>query len=292
MMEERFFSVPLNLEIQSGLIAASPYPRMVRVTLRGDANSIYPIIEDDIEVYADLLAFEKPGVYNVPIKIRREGTAQGMAGLEINAEPLELTVELDQRVSKYVPLTPAFQGYPEDGYELINYTLTPAQVAVDGPVKLMNSLHELSTVQIDLSGRNEDFMVPVRILSRDPLLVVQGDGLTEFQGYIQQALLVRTFSSVQIEVRGLPAQFEADALPVAGSLRVEGAQTELQNWTPPAGTLTVDASAVTMPGTYTLAVQLSLPEGMTASRREPQRITLTVRERPEPAENSTEGVTP
>jgi hypothetical protein len=47
VLEDRFFSVPLKVETAGTLIPASPYPRMVRVSLRGDANSIYPILEDD-----------------------------------------------------------------------------------------------------------------------------------------------------------------------------------------------------------------------------------------------------
>ena len=52
-MEERFFSVPLSLEPPQGLALADPYPKSVRITLRGDADSIFSVLEEDIEVFAD-----------------------------------------------------------------------------------------------------------------------------------------------------------------------------------------------------------------------------------------------
>jgi hypothetical protein len=36
------------------LVPASSYPRMVRITLRGEANNVFPIMEEDIEAYLDL----------------------------------------------------------------------------------------------------------------------------------------------------------------------------------------------------------------------------------------------
>ena len=72
MLEDRFFSVPLNLEINSNLVPASSYPRMVRVSLRGDANSIYPILEDDIEAYLDLTRYTDRGHYRAPVQVRKK----------------------------------------------------------------------------------------------------------------------------------------------------------------------------------------------------------------------------
>ena len=53
-LAERFFSVPLLLESQSNLVPATSYPRMIRITLRGDSNSIYSIQEEDIQAYIDI----------------------------------------------------------------------------------------------------------------------------------------------------------------------------------------------------------------------------------------------
>ena len=52
-LEERFFSVPLNVIVNESYAVASEVPKSVKVTLRGSEENIFLILEDDIEVYAD-----------------------------------------------------------------------------------------------------------------------------------------------------------------------------------------------------------------------------------------------
>ena len=135
--ESRFFSVPLVVETSEELIPASSYPRMVRVTLRGDATAIYPIVEDDIEIFANFTKYLEQGSYKAPVEWRKKGTAQGIRGLEITVDPLEVNLDLDFKKSKTVSLAPNIQGFVENWYELMNYTLDPSQVTIEGPVKLL-----------------------------------------------------------------------------------------------------------------------------------------------------------
>jgi hypothetical protein len=275
-LEDRFFSVPLNVEISSTLAPASSYTRIVRITLRGDATSIYPILEDDIEAYVDLKGYDAPGLYRAPVQIRKLGTALGVEPLEISVDPIEISLELDQKMSKYVPLSANLRGSVQAGYNLISYTLTPAQVVVDGPLTLLGNITELSTDYIDLGDRNEDFSVTVNILNRDPLLVIRGNGAAEFRGFVRRAVPVRNFSELPLTVRNLAARFTADLDVKAGAVRLEGDEDRLDAFVPPPDFLYVDASGITEPGTYTLPVRAAAPEGFNLLRQEPQEAALIV----------------
>jgi hypothetical protein len=275
-LEDRFFSVPLNVELSSSLVPASSYTRIVRITLRGDATSIYPILEDDIEAYIDLRNHTAPGLYRAPVQIRKKGTALGVEPLEISVDPMEISLELDQKMSKYVPLSANLRGGVQAGYNLISYTLTPAQVVVDGPLTLLGSITELSTDYIDLDDRNEDFSATVKILNRDPLLVIRGNGAAEFRGFVRRAVPVRNFSELPLTVRNLAARLTAHLDVKAGAVRLEGDQDRLDAFIPPPDFLYVDASGISGPGTYTLPVQAAAPEGFKLLRQEPQDAVLVV----------------
>ncbi|MDR0402877.1 MAG: hypothetical protein LBH35_04725 [Treponema sp.] len=276
-VQERFFAVPLHIEIGSNLVPSSPYPRNVRVTLRGDANSIYPVAEDDVEAYLDLTEYRTPGSFRAPLRIRKKGTAIEAENLEIVVDPMEITIELDTRLSKYVPVVPDLEGSPESGYEMVSYTLEPNQVVIDGPVSLISGVAELFTSPIALTGRNEDFALHIRVMNPNSLLVIRGDGMTEFRGFIRELIMIRNFDGIPISVTGLSGDFAA---PEAGfgSLRLEGAQRFLEVFEAPENLLSVDASAITGPGTYTLPVLASVPETFTLSRQEPVEITLQITE--------------
>ncbi|MDR2740802.1 MAG: hypothetical protein LBB98_01425 [Treponema sp.] len=274
LLEDRFFSVPLHIETNGNMVPASSYPRMVRITLRGEANSIYPILEDDIEAYLDLTKYVAEGAYRAPVQVRKKGTALGVEPLEISVDPPEVLVELDQKISKYVPLTPSFQGYLESGYELVSYTLTPTQVVVDGPLRLMSGLSELFTDFIELGGRSEDFTASVRIMNRDPLLVIRGDGMTEFRGLVRKFIMIRSFENLPIVIRGLSKEFEGTPAVETGSIRLEGPQNELESFNPGTDTLYLDCSQITESGVYTLQVQADIPLSFTLTRSDPSYVTV------------------
>jgi YbbR domain-containing protein len=274
LLEDRFFSVPLRIELNGSLAQAGSYPRMVRVTLRGEANSIYPIQEDDIEAYVDLTRYTEEGTYRSPVQIRKKGTAVGVEPLEISVDPLEVSIELDQKISKYVPLTPSFEGYLAEGYEM-SYTLTPGQVVVEGPLRFMSGLSELSTEFIELNGRRDDFTVFVRIMKRDPLLVIRGDGVTEFRGQVRKSIMIRSFENLPIEIRGLSEDLEGALTVKSGNIRLEGPQSELEFFEPGTDTLYLDCSRITESGEYSLPVQADIPPSFTLIRSDPSYVTVT-----------------
>ncbi|MCL2472584.1 MAG: CdaR family protein [Treponema sp.] len=254
-LEVRFFSVPLNIECKAALMPSSSYPRMVRITLRGEANSIYPILEDDIEVYADMQAYSSPGSYTVPIQWRKKGTALGVQPLQVTVDPMEITLSLDQKISKFVPLTANFRGTVESGYALTSYSLNPTQIIIDGPAGLMGSIFELFTDPIDLDGRSADFTATVNILNRDPLIVIRGNGTTEFSGNISRIIPVRNINNVPIVITNLKDGLTGELETKTGSIHLEGNDQEaVDEFTPPPDFLTVDCSGISEPGTYVLKV--------------------------------------
>jgi hypothetical protein len=118
------------------------------------------------------------------------------------------------------------------------------------------------------------------MLNPNPLLVIRGDGLTEFRGFIRESIMIRSFDDLPIEITGLDDTLIAAAgTPngnATGSLRLEGTQRIMENYTPLPGMLFVDVSEIDEPGTYTLPVQVDIPEGFTLSRQEPLELELEI----------------
>jgi hypothetical protein len=275
-LETRFFSTPLVLELPSHLCPSGPYARMVRITMRGDANNIQPIQNDDIEAYVDLNTYESPGTYHAPIRIRKKGTAQEVEPLEISVDPVTLNIELDYKGNKYVPLTANIEGSAEPGFDLVSHTLSPTQVVLEGPFSLLDNVPELFTDVIDLNGRNADFSVTVAILNRDPLLTIRGNGMTEFRGFIHSRVDVRNFGNLPIVLTGLRPGLLAAADMRTGAARLEGSREALDAFFPRADFLTVDCSGITEAGRYTLPVRVSAPRPLGLVRAEPAEIGITV----------------
>ncbi len=276
LLQVRYFSVPLQLELPSGYVPGAPYPSKVRVTLRGESSAIFRVLEEDVEAYADFSKHTSEGVFQEPIRIRKRGTALNIDPLEISVEPLEVTVTLDRKVTKSLEVVPRLKGFPPPGYQLSKYSLKPSSVEVIGPRSHLDRLQSIQTEDIDLSGRVADFTSQVRLDLSDPLLRLPGGNVVEFRGIIQESVVLQTFDNVNVVVTNLPPGLTVAGDLPTGSLRVQGKQVDLDAIRPEDIRLVVDAADIVRPGTYSLPARPDLPPGILILRYDPSRVTLTV----------------
>jgi len=185
-LESRFFSVPLRIEASETLVPANSYIHVAKISMRGEANSILPILEEDIEAFIDLERYTNEGIYRVPVQFRKKGSALGVEPLEISVEPTEISLRLERRASRNIPVVPVFRGNVAQGFEMTGQSITPDTVQAEGPRSNIDSLYEFHTGTIDLEGRYNDFSVIVNIVNNDPLVVVHGNRMIEYSGSIRR----------------------------------------------------------------------------------------------------------
>jgi len=185
-LETRFFTVPLSVESSDTLLPANSFPRSVKVTARGEAEGIQPILAEDLEAYIDLGRYANEGIYRVPIQIRKKGTALGVEPLETSVVPVDIHLILEQKITRNVDVFPVLRGSVAEGYELTGQSLSPTSVIVEGPRSMIDNHIEFNTEAIDLDRRNEDFSVMVSIKNYNPLLFIHGSDILEFRGTISR----------------------------------------------------------------------------------------------------------
>jgi len=273
----RTMILPLSLETNSALAPAGDYPRNVRVRLRGESDGVKSILENDIEAYLDLTRHESEGQYRAPVQIRRKGSALVPEPLEITVNPLEVSVNLDKRINNTFPLAAVIQGNTAAGFELVSFSVSPSEITMSGPLRIMESISDMKTDPIDIEGRKSDFNVMVNIANPNPLLLsIRGDAYAEFRCVIRPSVSVRNIDGIDIDITGLDIKFDFDLSVKTGSVRLEAAQSLLDNFSPQPGFLRVDCSDVTEPGTYTMPVNVYLPDGFILIRHEPDEVAVTI----------------
>ena len=275
-MTTRPISIPLAIQTNSMLLPASAYPNNVRVRLRGEDEDIKSITDNDIEAFVDFTRHEDVGLYSAPVQIRRKGIALTIEPLEITVSPSKVSVQLDRKISRTVPLTAVIRGRVAEGFDLVSYSIAPKEIAVTGPLSFLESLAEIETEIIDLDGQSNDFTMEVKITNPDPFFIVRGSGTAEFSCVIRPSFLVRSIDNLPIVLVGLNPDFEADFGGKTGSIRIEGNHLRLDDFQPSPEMLTVDCSGITAPGVYTLPVTLSLSPIFSLHRRDPEELSLTV----------------
>ena len=198
-LDTRSFSVPLKVKTNDLLISTSSFIDTIKVSLRGEPSSINPILEEDIEAFIDLSKYTSEGLQKVPIQIRKKGSALGVDPLEISVLPAQISLVLEKKVSRNIPVSPDFRGTIAYGYELTGQSIIPDSVTAEGPSSIIHSLHEFLTEAIDLEGRYADFSTLVRIINDNPLVTIYGDRMIEYHGTINS--IVREWQDLEPENR-------------------------------------------------------------------------------------------
>lgn len=279
-LEERFLTVPLELRLNEELVPASSYPQQVRLRLRGESQEVFRVVEEDLNAYLNLRRYSSDGEYRVPVLIERMGAGAADSTLEITVEPETVRVTLEERLLRSLEVRPATTGFPASGYELVQLVMTPSSVQVEGPRSIVENLGSVTTEDVDLSTRREDFTERIRLIPPDPLVRFPGGSIVEMRGIVEEAVVLQTFEPVELVVSGLdPALRLAQNLP-AGLVRVQARQIDVQDISPGDLQLSVDASSIDETGAVRLPVRPIVPPGFVVLRYEPTSVQLVVEESP------------
>lgn len=276
-MEERFFSIPLEIQLDESFVIAQDHINNVRISLRGN-EEIYSILEEDITAVVDFSRNKQEGSYREPVQIYKGGTALAVENLEIRVEPGEMVLYQEEKVERSLTVEPSLKGFPSLGYELTQFFVSPSSVTVIGPRSQMEDLDSIKTETIDISERYEDFTVSSRLEKPTPQILFPGGEVVEFRGVIGEAILVRTISNITIALVDLsPGLVPAEEL-TQGSITLQGSQLDLEKLKEEDISFILDCSGLNRPGTYFLPLQVDLPLDLTVLNYLPRTISLELKE--------------
>lgn len=273
---KRYFSAPLNVENTNELVAASNYPRSVKVTLWGDALSIASINESDIEVYLDLSSYHGAGNFKVPIKTRINGSALNVDPLDITIEPKVVELRLEESASKRVPVYLALKGSSAKNYEVSQTVIDPTTVEARGPKSIIEKIENISTEAILLENRNTSFSGTANLLKTDPLVTITGSGKVDYWVQIVEKVVDKDFKNLEVSFKNLKDNLIVISEPVNVLITLSGTEKILEAFSPDADFVRVDCEEINEPGDYNLKVNLNLPDGLTVKTLFPDTIAVQI----------------
>ncbi|NCN04557.1 MAG: YbbR-like domain-containing protein [Spirochaetales bacterium] len=279
-MEERFVTVGVQVLVPDGLTVYSSEFSRIPVTLRGNDEGIWTVREEDILLTADFTDAVDEGIFRKPLVIGRQGNATALESLEIIPDQGTIQVELQRVLAKTVRVNVDTRGIPAVGFQMGMISVIPEEVEISGPRTLVESLTTLSTKPVDLAGRDSNLVSPVEFASLDSRLEVQGGNQVEVRISIEEAVVLTTFTGVDILVLDTPPGLVLSQSLIPGDIRVQGAQLLLEQVRTDQVRLTVDAAEIDGPGTYRLRTRPEVPPGILILRYEPTEVEVDFIQRP------------
>ncbi len=276
LLEDRIYTVPLNVLLHNSMVLGEQVQPSIRILIRAEGRKISGVRNEDFRTTVDFSSIEAPGTYSRRIIVQRIDDALALDPVELQVDPPELNVSLERKLRKSVPVESTIIGFPATGYKLVSATLNPAIIQIEGPESLVSSISSLGTSEISMTERRSSIVQRVRVEHENPLISFPSGSLVEFRATIEETPILNTFEAIDIVVIDLNENLRITRPLPAAAVRVQARVETIEKLTLGDVQVTVDASRITESGTYSLATEVQLPEGVNLLGVEPERVDVVV----------------
>lgn len=268
---ERALRIPLeftNLPAHLEMVGETPTVADVRV--RGSSGALTRLAPGDLVAVLDLRA-ARPARRLFHLTAADVRTPFGVEVIHVN--PSNVAMAFEESASKTVPVVPAVEGEPAEGYVVGTVSADPSTVEVVGPVSALGNLTEAITEPLSVAGASTPVRESVTIGVPDPAVRLRKPQSAVVTVNVAAAPVERRFTG--IPVTGKSPRPGARITPARVSLVVSGAREVLDALDASAFDAAVDLEGLGQ-GQFQLPVRVTPPQHLTVVRVEPSQVRVRI----------------
>jgi len=260
-------NVPVSYRrLPAGLVLVNHPADFVKIQVNGPRTLLSLLDPERLGVRLDLSGLGpgqasykiNPSMFNVP----RQTTVT-------NVSPSEVILDVDRVVQRDIPIHVDVDGRPAAGYDVTSSEAHPASVMAIGPSRFVNTLGQIPTEPLDVTGANADVERRVELENPNSAVALAANRI-DVRVHIGEKVSDREFRAVSVEVRD--SEYKFNVAPNRATVVVRGPMLKLQELDPN-GIAYVDAKELT-PGSHEVPLQVDLPDGIQVVRSTPEKIHL------------------
>ena len=268
---ERALRIPLEFSnLPAQLEVVGDAPNLVDVRVRGSSGALNRIAAGELVAVLDLQS-ARAGRRLFHLAGTDVRTPFGVDVVQVNPSTVAMTFEAS--ASKVVPVVPAVEGEPADGFVVGTITSEPSTVEVLGPTSVLGRLTQAITEPVTVTGASAPLTETVNI------------------GVPDSAARLRTPQTARVVVAVTPAPVEwsvsAIAVkPINAKAHVAVVPSQVTAWVRgPREVMTSDGSMFDAtvdvgglgPGEFQLPVSIVAPARVGVVRLEPSEVKVRIR---------------
>ena len=272
--ETKEMTVPVRLiNIPQSKVAISDFSN-VSINIKGAARLMQSLTNSDVLLDIDVSGFTDGQ------SIRRILTSDFKTplGLEVtDVNPSELRITVDNITAKEVRVLPSTIGEVKQGYMVESITLKPNTVTVTGAKTVLSQLENISTMSINLSERNENFVQNVLLKEYDGVTKMHPSSV-EVRVKLRENMVEHEFTNVPVECMNLKSNLIVSNTPSISYVKARGREDIIDTFLDTV-TFVTDCSHINGPGTYKGSVAYRTNLIVDILNIEPQTINIEIKER-------------
>jgi YbbR domain-containing protein len=194
------FQVPVAIAVPGELILASTLPNTATVRLRGSEGMMRRVDRLPMVLSVDLTDADEG---NQDVQLSRSILEGIPRGLEVEfIDPDRLSLALDRRLRRQLPVEPVFLGQPPDGFIKYGSSSDPEFLVVEGPVSELESVEVIHTNGILLDRRRSPFTVQVSVAPEGEFVRVLDPSTVQVRVDVDASPVEKSFEDLPIFVTG------------------------------------------------------------------------------------------
>jgi len=276
--------VPVKFaDMPAGLIQTDFYTRSIEVRVRGSLDQIHRVealnLTYLVDLYADLTsdpvdatAFIPPAFYAIPVIKERLATPPGIE--IIHVKPAYITVELERKEIRSLPVTVVLTGEPAMGYEVAHTKSEPITVVLTGPESLFRKITSIQTKPVDITGADAD-LKKMGSLDIDALGFSTAASLVTVMVAIQEKITTHTYGAIPVTTRNSPPSVQIS--PPEMQIILKGPVNRFKDKGVD-GDFQVYIDLKDLPaGVYVRPAVINVPVGLMLVDAKPENFTVTIK---------------
>lgn len=258
-------------KLPKGLTLVGPPLKEIEVRVQGALSALEYLLQNKPSYRLDLSSVTI-GVESVPINPDIIKIPEGVKITQVN--PAYVTVKVDRRLKKQVPVNIAFTGKPAAGFFVDDLLTKPSTIMLCGPETVLGSVDAILTKPIDVSGRSESFKKEIALELTPSIEVCTSSGIILAEIYIAEKDLSRQFADILVEGHNTPYEFSIS--PPTIHIEIKGPQKIVENLHPQKDIRVLVELKDLSPGVYVRRATITLPVKTTLVKVEPELFTVKI----------------
>ena len=276
LIESKTFVIPLQI-IEDGMVMhVGSAPGSVTVVVRAGEESIKSVLASDISASINLNSITQKGSYKLPVKLTLAESLLKYDPLEVKIKDESITIDVDRKAIKYVPIVPSIVGEVAHGYEIDTITMSPSTIEISGPESLVNATEQIYTTRLNVSNAETNFSTETSYQQMNKLITVLDEGPFMAEVTVKPVTMERMFDSIAIEVLNLDSHLEIEGeLPLV-NIKLSGTMPVLENYILSRHAVQLNMRDITGPGTYEIPLRYVIPANLQLIEKSDEEISVTV----------------
>ena len=276
LIDSKTFVVPLQIEENGIVMHVGSVPGSVAVVVRTSDEIIKSVSASDITASISLDAITAKGTYTLPVKIILKDTLMAYDPFEVRLKDDSITVDVDKKVTKYLPMAPSIVGEVAHGYEIDSITISPSTIEISGPESIVNATEQIYTTRINVSNAETNFSTETSYQKTNKLITMNEEESFRATVSVKPVVMERDFTEVPVEVLNLDKELEIEGeLPLV-SIKLSGSMPVLEDYILSKHAVQINLRDVDEPGTYELPLRYVLPSNLNLIEKSDDEFTLTI----------------